>query len=129
MAPETDLHCYYGCQTKANIEDDAVVDTQNLCSRAIAQQDTFPCLWLRGILPAGHIVVPPEAEPPLDDVVTYIHEENVYIASGIFFGDASGGEHTRYPEIRRVGCAFASIDGTGQLMFAAHFPSLAQCRL
>ena len=69
----------------------------------------------------GNIVVPPEAEPPLDDVVTYIHEENVYIASGIFFGDASGGEHTRYLEIRWVGCAFASLDETGQPMFAARF--------
>ena len=42
--------------------------------------------------------------------------------SGVYYGDASGGEYTKYPEIRRVGCAFAKIDDLGSLTFAASFP-------
>ena len=42
--------------------------------------------------------------------------------SGTYYGDASGGEHTRYPDIRRVGVSFVQVSESGDLIFAAHFP-------
>ena len=44
------------------------------------------------------------------------------ICSGIYYGDASGGEYSAFPEIRRVGCRLVRVDDTGTLMFGAHFP-------
>ena len=44
------------------------------------------------------------------------------VDSGTYYGDASGGEYSSYPEVRRVGCGFAFIDEEGELLFGAHFP-------
>jgi hypothetical protein len=37
-----------------------------------------------------------------------------------------GGEHTRYPDIRRVGVAFVRVSTSGSLLFAGYFPLMGE---
>ena len=66
-------------------------------------------MWLRGILPNNLIVIPPEDMPPVQSNIAYINPLEFEIKSGTYYGDASGGEHTRYPDIRRVGVSFVRV--------------------
>ena len=120
--PEDALHRYWTCKANHTIEDDKVQSTQDLVASAVAKCKEYPCLWSRGLLPAGFINIPPEADPVQTLDITYVNPEQACFGSGTYYGDASGGTHTRYPDIRRVGCAFAGIDHSGVLIFAAHFP-------
>ena len=122
QAAESALHCFWQCEANNNICDPAVQDTQALCNKAVEASVDFPCLWLRGLLPAGLIVIPPEASPVNEDHISWVSKEPVHMCSGLYYGDASGGDFTRYKDIRRVGCAFVVIDEHGVLRFAAHFP-------
>ena len=73
-------------------------------------------------MPAGFINIPPENSPIDETSYTYINPDEFSVVSGVYYGDASGGTHTKYPDIRRVGCAFIAIDSKDQLRFGAHFP-------
>ena len=125
-AVETPLHCYWECPANQNIDEPAVQKTQHLIPAAVARATEEPCLWLRGILPVKYI--PNSCEDcPNEYTVTWVDEDNDIsqaksITSGIYYGDASGGENTSYPEIRRVGCAFVKINDEGDLVYGAHFP-------
>lgn len=81
-----------------------------------------PCLWFRGILPSSLINIPPEEAPVTQSNITYVNPVGFEISSGTYYGDASGSDNTEYPDIRRVGCAFAKLTEQDELAFAAHFP-------
>ena len=55
--------------------------------------------------------------------------QNITIDSGSYCGDASGGDNNEFPEIRRVGCAFAQMNDESELNFAAHFPLQEKSKL
>ena len=78
----------------------------------------------QGITPILLYIHTPEDEPCVHSSISWINitVNNVCIGSGTYYGDASGGEFTRYPDIRRVGVAFAQVSASGSLIFAAHFP-------
>jgi hypothetical protein len=121
---EDALHCFWTCPANNNILEDSVQNTQHLIPAAVAKCKDAPCLWLRGLLPSSYISIPPEDEPCVHSSISWINitVNNVCIGSGTYYGDASGGEFTRYPDIRRVGVAFAQVSASGSLIFAAHFP-------
>ena len=130
LSPETSLHCFWQCPANDNIQDEHITKTQSLAEAAIRQSGQYPCLWLRGILPKGFITIPDE-DLPLENskdtnIITWINQDKANLESGVYYGDASGGEHTLYPDIIRVGCAFVSIDDAGQLVFGAHFPLVGE---
>ena len=77
---------------------------------------------MRGILPKGFISIPPEASPVYESNITYIKPLDFHVSSGTYYGDASGGDHTAYPDIRRVGVSFVKVDSTGHVLFGAKFP-------
>ena len=106
---EDALHCFWTCPANSNILEDSVRSTQHLISAAVAKSNDAPCLWLRGLLPSSYIRIPPEDSPCDNFSLTWVNrnENNVCINSGTYYGDASGGEHTQYPDIRRVGVAFS----------------------
>jgi len=59
---------------------------------------------------------------PTNDLnITYIYPDISTWRSGLYFGDASGGEFASYPSIRRVGCGLGVIDEEGNLVFGARF--------
>ena len=122
LEPEDALHCFWTCQENANIDEHVVKKTQHLIQTAKTSSNEHPCLWLRGLLPANLINIPPDAEPLSSLDITYINPENVSFDSGTYYGDASGGEYTVYADIRRVGCAFARTTSSGELIYAAHYP-------
>ncbi len=129
-APDNSIHCFWQCPANNNIEDDDVSRTQNLIPAAESGILTYPCLWLRGILPSKftkvHIDALPSNEPNLQ-VIKVTSPQAVW-ASGTYYGDASGGEFTSYACIRRVGCGLAAVDATGNLLFGAksNLPGLVQ---
>jgi hypothetical protein len=116
------LHCYWTCPASCNREDEAVASTQHLVQAASSKSADQPCLWLRGILLQDSIVVPREAMPASTTNMNFINPEQFGVTSGLYFGDASGGEHTRYPDIRRVGCAFVKMGIAEEVLVGAHFP-------
>jgi hypothetical protein len=123
---EDAMHCFWTCPANDNFPEDSVKNTQHLIRAAVAKGKDMPCLWLRGILPATCIRIPPEEEPAANTTITWVKIDNACIDSGTYHGDASGGEHTRYPDIRRVGVAFVKVSALGSLLFAAHFPLMGE---
>ena len=123
---ETPFHCIWGCKANDNIQDEAVTNTQKLIQQATSGVEEEPCLWLRGILPSKYINIDEQYLPPENIDVTWVEgltkKDDIRIVSGTYYGDASGGKQSMYPEIRRIGCAFAQIDNDDNLLFAAHFP-------
>ena len=55
---EDSLHTFYLCPSNNNIEDPAVSQTQTLIQAAVAEAESYPCLWFRGVLPASLAPVP-----------------------------------------------------------------------
>ncbi len=90
--------------------DDAVITTQDFCSTALAEVEELPCFGLRGILPHKLTIIDDQYLPPdLPHLrFTNVSEDQLW-ESGTYYGDASGGEFSSVPRIRRVGCAVAHI--------------------
>ncbi len=121
-APDTTLHCYWQCAANGQLEDEAVCSTQSLCPAAVEGSAVIPCLWLRGILPEKLTKAHPDKKPPLDVTTTHINN-TVYTPiwdSGTYYGDASGGDFSSVPLIRRVGVGLCSISPQGNLLFGVH---------
>jgi len=125
---ETALHTYWECPANSNIEHDAVINTQYLCERAIQRSHELPCLWLRGLLPSHLTVVDPIHDPTDELNLIYIQPLDVIWVSGTYYGDASGGEHTQYPKLRRVGVGLAKLNSDRSLCFGirSNLPGLVQ---
>jgi len=88
---------------------------------AVSKADDMPCLWLRGILPQSLMAID-EAHLPTNHIVAkYTNEPDGQWQSGTYYGDASGGEFTEYPELRRCGCGVAFVLDDGSLSYGASF--------
>ena len=88
---------------------------------AEVQSAIEPCLWLRGILPAYRTEIEPDNLPPSEIVIRYDRRPESY-QSGKYYGDASGGEFTSYPSLRRCGCSVVQVSETdGSKLHAARF--------
>ena len=118
LEPETALHCFWTCPCDDHIEDQAVAASQRLIPQAIQGVEEFPCMWLRGILPASKTKIADNHLPSDDIVIRYINVPDRY-TSGKYYGDASGGDFSQYPSLRRCGCAVVQIDSEGELDNAA----------
>ena len=92
--------------------------------QAQAEVDTYPAFWLRGILPATLFLADPI---PLPIAVTTVHLfdpdllSTGWWPSGTYGTDASGGEFSSFPEIRRCGCGIATM----KKVKAAHSSTLS----
>ena len=115
------MHCIWLCPCNHNIDDDNIRNSEYLIKSAKFSVSQQPCLWLRGILPANKIQVPDDESLVTESIHTIIGDP-ILIESGTYYGDASGGTYTKYPEIRRVGLAFTKIDEVGELVCGHHFP-------
>ena len=124
--PETSLHCYWTCPANCSIDDEAVVKTQALIPAAVSQSQDTPCLWLRGILPQHLVEIDPEWHPTSELHAVYVNPANVpntdKWGTGVYYGDASGGDYSAYTALRRVGCAVARVSrATQNLEYGAKF--------
>ncbi len=110
-APDTTLHSFWQCPANGDLEDEAVTSTQSLCPTAVEGCAELPCLWLRGILPEKLTKVNPDRMPPDDVTTTHINNtaRPPVWGSGTYYGDASGGEFSSVPAIRRIGVGLCSV--------------------
>ncbi len=97
-AVETCKHTFWECPCNSDIDDYAVVSTQIMCAKALADADSLPCFWLRGIIPQEFTKVDDSYAPPDEPNHTIISNigEAVW-SSGTYYGDASGGEFSSLP--------------------------------
>ncbi len=122
---ETDLHTFWSCPANACIEDECVTNTQELITQAESGADIYPCLWLRGILPAFLTYIATEYLPHDETLITHVEKivipDETKWTSGTYYGDSSGGVHTDHKILRRVGCSVVSCDSSGNLKYGSHF--------
>ena len=123
---EDQLHNFRQCPANDLLVEDCphVRRTQNLCDAACVRSLEEPCLWLRGILPAKYTHIGDECLLKDDIDIVYIPNDNVCShiwTYNTYYGDASGGEFTQYPTLRRCGCGLASIDEAGNIIAGGSF--------
>jgi hypothetical protein len=114
---ESSLHAYWQCPANECIHHEFVTKSNYLCQRATDNASELPCLWLRGIMPEHLTKISDEFLPTPVLSANYVNPDCCFWASGTYYGDASGGEHTEYPKLRRVGVGLAKIDQHGKLLF------------
>ena len=119
---ETCLHTFWECPANHNFEDEDIINTQSLSSHAVQAAVDEPCMWLRGILPSHYTSIPVEYLPSDDYDITYVNNNDNIWDFRVYYGDASGGEFTSIPSLRRCGCGLASLDAAGKLIGGCHFP-------
>ena len=105
---EDSLHTFWTCPANDNLTDDAVANTQYLIPKAVSGALEAPCLWLRGLMPATMVVIDPMHTPTDKLNITYIGEPE--FGSGLYYGDASGGDYTSYNPLRRCGVGVSKVN-------------------
>ena len=93
-----------------------MVDTQDLIPTAERMASELPCLWLRGILPDKFTKIDDKYLPTNLLHIEYAGGTPTF-GSGTYYGDASGGEYTRYPSLRRCGVGVCQVDENGELIW------------
>ena len=126
-SPCNDLHQFWSCPSLADDPDEDIQQTQKLIPRALAEQGQFACFWLRGILPAGLFLKETIPLPVIDTTIRVfdpfgITPNGSWWPPGTYGTDASGGEFSSYPEIRRCGCGISAIRNLTEIEWAASFP-------
>ncbi|MDP6586066.1 MAG: hypothetical protein QF535_15560, partial [Anaerolineales bacterium] len=118
--PETSLHTFWTCPCNNDIDEPIILQTNKYIQYAVQEAQVYPCMWFRGILPNKFtdLDIP---EPTNELCVTHIQQEQAHWNSGIYYGDASGGEHTQYNSLRRIGVGFILADADGGMVHGAHF--------
>jgi len=118
IAVETDFHAFWECRCNSDIDHEYVSKTQNLLEQARSNHEQYPAMWLRGILPRGFTDVPQPHNVPTSELnQQFINPESQPWDSGTYYGDASGGKHTAFKDIRRVGVAVVKCDQPGCTSF------------
>ena len=118
---DTALHFFWTCPCTADIDHENVSDSQALITQAVTGADEYPCMWLRGISLSSFTIIDPINDPTEDINSVYLNPENLEWTHNTYYGDASGGKHTSYPTLRRVGVAVVQVNPDGELTFGAHF--------
>ena len=127
------LH-FWTCPCNANIDNEAVVKTQDLIPSAVSKYAIETCFWLRGIVPiewSQEAIFRISQNHTKDDVcvTTNTSGSAPHLAGSItVYGDASGGKCTSYPALRRVGVGLAAIDDSGDLVWAISMSLPGQCK-
>ena len=120
-ARDTSLHSFWLCPANATIEDAAVVESQYLIPAAQNKSAEYPCLWLRGILPENFTRFSDDDSPRLDVITHQTNPMNESWNSGVYYGDASGGRFSSFPQLRRIGCGLVQVDVAGSLIWGRRF--------
>eukprot|EP00972_Heterocapsa_arctica_P084657 12468594-Heterocapsa_arctica.AAC.1 len=82
-----------------------LVNSQSLAQRATREYQFVPCVWLRGLVPRdwtiGQVPEPPEEEQQFSWGTAYL-EQPYQLSEGVIIStDASGGDHSSDPRLRR----------------------------
>ena len=115
------LHFCWTCPANADIEDVAILDTQDLIPTAKCKFGVETCLWTRGIIPANLSLEPLkwECNKPKQDVSFQSTLASSHPWCGTMYGDASGGKFSAYRDLRRVGCGLIMLSSDSNALMAA----------
>ena len=108
LADDSAFHMLWGCGANVLVDHSDVTSTQGLCAMACAGAQSYPCLWLRGLVPKECVV----AHTPLPEPeVNYVGQPPDHGAwpSGTYWTDGSGGRHSAFPSLRRCGLAVSVV--------------------
>ena len=89
-----------------------IKNTYALTSQAIQEVDQYPCLWLRGILPANLIKIDHDFDPShVEQLVFESPPRSRWNAwpPGVYGTDGAGGVHGKTPQLRRCGCGVVRV--------------------
>ena len=115
------FHTFWECPCNEDIQDEDVAKTQYLIPTALVQAVQYPCMWLRGILPASLM---PTSTTNLPENRVFRVEGQVpnpgQWPSGHYFGDGSGGRYSTYKQLRRCGVGLCKMQGE-VLQFGVHY--------
>ena len=115
---DTPLHQFWTCSHLDTIDDNRIASTQDLVQLAVDGSQHYPCLWLRGLLPASMLAIP-DMYSPIDKLdITYVAgwQPGISLPTGTYFTDASGGLDHDVPSLRRCGvgiCASPPLNPIG----------------
>ena len=132
-----DLHQFWTCPALHSSAWPEIANTQHYVSRATNETNSFPCLWLRGLLPAD-MCLPHPIPKPLEEDVIYLFDPHSLFPdphvwpAGLYGTDASGGKYGRFPELRRCGCSavrMSSLDDPFEIDGLLRFHSSEKCKL
>ncbi|CAK0891739.1 unnamed protein product, partial [Prorocentrum cordatum] len=131
--PETWKHRVWECRCNETIE--GIEKSQHIVARASTEVENQPCLWLRGLLPASWTSVNGPPEPGAELIENFgdlqvLSSSAESMADGwlVAAGDASGGEYSKDPRLRRVSSGwvvFNSVDPTEAKVVAGSRGALA----
>ncbi|CAK0828241.1 unnamed protein product [Prorocentrum cordatum] len=117
---------------------EGIEKSQHVAARAATEVENQPCLWLRGLLLASWTAVSGPPEPGTELFESFgdlqvLSSDAVNMTDGwlIAAGDASGGEYTTDPRLRRVSwgwVVFSSVDPTEAKVVAGSRGALAGWR-
>ena len=111
----TSFTLFGNAQKVLETQDDNIISTNHLSQSAKDGLNTASCMWLRGILPLelasiephedyiGQWAPPDILEPIYDKYDDCSDREYKIVSSGTYYGDASGGDFSSLPMLRRCG--------------------------
>ena len=125
----SDFHYYWDCYAASDMDIAAIKESNDLAGQAAAGQDSQTCLWLRGLVPVG---MAPMASPfPAEDTLSFLHGCSSW-DPGVYYTDASGGDWSAFPRLRRVGIGVVRLawgnDPVPSLLLAAWGPVAGNCQ-
>ena len=111
---DDEFHMFWECPFTLAIKDENVSTTNHLARAAKDGLGTAACMWLRGLLPLSLASIEALEEFPgqwaAPSIIEPIYEEydcsnSVFksVTSGTYYGDASGGDFSSMPMLRRCG--------------------------
>ena len=118
--PETNYHRFWQCPCNKGIK--ACAPSEHLRAQAAKSYEKNPHLWLRGLAPLAWAAPPDDYEPPADTyfgIDPKLQEGHTWQGITVAAGDASGGEHTADPRVRRVAWAAVVLNVSGGLRSSA----------
>lgn len=131
-----DFHQFWECPSLESSVWPEISNTQHLIPAARAGVADYPCLWVRGLLPAGlcRDNEPPIPPPPSVEKV-FIYDprnetpDHLQWPQGLYGTDASGGAWGSFNELRRCGVGVsrvATLDPPFSVRWAAHCPLIGE---
>ena len=107
-----DLHSCWTCPLSESHEHKDVCASNKFVQLAVEQIHSYPCLWIRGILP--HCLVKTSSVPADTHALCFIGPTKLgnEWPSGCWGADASGGTYTSIPSFRHVGIGICMLQPT-----------------
>ena len=115
-----DLHWLWTCPRHQMSESLAIRRSQKLVAEAAKEASTFPCFWLRGLVPRSWTtgaVADAGDDGQVQCLRAGVFLDRSPLPAGVWFAtDGSGGEDSSDPRMRRVSFAVVALDSAWHIL-------------